>query len=231
MGLTRALGFAGALILSAIVGGTLIGAALAQDEETDAPDVATPYCDTFMDTLASELGVTRDGLLAAGKTAATAAIDAAVEAGDLTEERATELRERVDEADGDGCGLFGRPFARGFGHGMARGVVGGDVLEAAADALGVESSDLMSELRDAESLEAVAEQHAIAYDDLRASILAAVQADRDASDVDADRADAVIERLTQWLDNGGQIDGFGRGPLGRHHPFGGGDADEDQPGA
>jgi hypothetical protein len=220
MGLTRALGFAGALILSAIVGGTLIGSALAQAERTDATDAATPYCDTFMDTLASELGTTRDGLVAASKTAANAAIDAAVEASDLTDERAAEIRDRIDDADGTGCRWFGAGFAHGFGHGLARGLLGGDVLEAAADALGVDSADLVSELREADSLEAVAEQHGAAYDDLTASILSAVRADLDAGDIDPDRAEAVIERLTQWLDNGGQFDGFGRGAFGHRHPGG-----------
>lgn len=228
MGFTRALGIAGALIVSAVVGGTLIGSTLAQDDVTDATDAATPYCDTFMDTLATELGTTRDGLLTAGKAAANAAIDAAVEAGDLTGKRAADVRERIEEADGTGCRWFGPGFARGFGHGLARGFLGGDVLEAAADALGVESSDLVTELRDADSLEAVAADHSIAYDDVKAAVLGAVQADLDASDVDPDRADAVIERLTQWLDNGGQLDG--PGPFGHRHPFGDRDAGEEQPG-
>ena len=65
------LGFAGALVLSAIVGGTLIGSALAQDGETDAD---TANCDTFMDTfMAAELGVSRDEVVDAGKAAANAA--------------------------------------------------------------------------------------------------------------------------------------------------------------
>ena len=41
MRLTKTLGMAGALILSALVGGTLIGSALAQDETTDT-DTTTP---------------------------------------------------------------------------------------------------------------------------------------------------------------------------------------------
>ena len=227
---TKTLGFAGALVLSALVGGTLIGSTLAQDVETDAAGGA--YCDTFMDAFASELGTTRDGVVAAGKTAAVAAIDAAVAAGDLTEERAATLKERIDAADGTQCGWFGKAgFARGFGHGVARGVIGADVFEAAAEALGIESSELIGQFRDAGSLEALASELGASYDEVKASVLTAVEADLDAAvaeGMDQARADEVLARITTWLDEGGQAGehrfGGGRG----HHGFGPwGDRDSD----
>ncbi len=219
MRLTKTLGAAGALIISALVGGTLIGSALATDETTDTDTTAATgeYCDVFMDALASELDVTRDELVAAGKAAATAAVDAAVAAGDITEERATAIRERIDASDGSGCAWFGHGFARGFEHGVARGFLGGDVFEAAADALGIESSALIDRLDAAGSLQALAEEEGVAYDDVKASVLAAVQADLDAAiadGLDQARADAVIERLTTWLDGGGELGGFGPGHFG-----------------
>ena len=229
MRLTKTLGMAGALILSALVGGTLIGSALAQDEETETDAATGAYCDTFMDTFASELGVTRDEITAAGKAAANAAVDAAVAAGDLTEERAAEIRERIEAYDGSGC-AFGAGFRLGFGHGLhhglGRGFLGGDVFEAAADALGLESADLISRLDDAGSLEALATEQGVSYDAVTASILAAVQADLDAAvaegNLEQDRADAVIERLTSWLDNGGQFEGLRNGPWGGREFRGGG---------
>ena len=244
MRLTKTLGMAGALILSALVGGTLIGSALATDESTDAgTTVATgEYCDVFMDSLSSELSVSRDELVAAGKTAANAAVDAAVAAGDLSEERATALRERIDASDGTGCAWFGHGFARGFEHGVARGFIGGDVFEAAADALGIESSALIDRLEAAESLQALAEEEGVAYDDVKASVLAAVQADLDAAvaeGLDQDRADEVIERLTTWLDEGGELGRFGPRHFGGPKPGGFGpwgdrdsdDTDAEEPGA
>ena len=214
MQLMKALGFAGALTLAAIVGGTVIGTALAT-EETDSTGAATEYCDVFMESMATELGVTRDELVAAGRAAAGSALDAAVAAGDVSEERATEIRERIADADGEGCRWFGHGFNRGHGPGMARGFLRGDVFEAAADALGIESSDLIGELRDAESLEALAEERGVSYDEVKASVLAAVQADLDAAvdeGMDQGRADAVIERRTSWLDGGGQLDEGRFGP-------------------
>ena len=228
MRLTKTLGMAGALILSALVGGTLIGSAFAQDEGTETDPDAAAYCDTFMESFAAELGATRDEVVAAGKAAANAAVDAAVAAGDLTEERATTIRERIEAYDGEGCG-FGGAFKLGFNHGLARGFLGGDVFEAAADALGIESSALIEQLGEAESLEAVSGEQGVAYDDVKAAILAAVQADLDAAvaeGLDQERADATIERLTAWLDEGGQLDGLpGRHGPGRHGfgPWGGED--------
>ena len=168
-----------------------------------------------MDAFAAELGSTRDEVIAAGKAAANAALDAAVAAGDVTEERAAAIRERIDAYDGEGC-AFGGAFKLGFGHGVARGFLGGDVFEAAADALGIESSALIEQLGEATSLEALAGEQGVAYDDVKASILAAVQADLDAAvaeGMDQERADEVIARLTTWLDEGGQLDGL-RGRFG-----------------
>lgn len=215
MRFTRTLGFAGALIVAALVGGTLINTTFAVDETADASDATgTAYCDVFRDTLASELGVTSEDLNSAGKAAANAAIDAAVAAGDLDEDRAATMRERIEAYDGNGCGMFGRAgaFGRGFGIGMergiARGLFGGNVFEAAAEALGMTSDQLITEVHDAGSLESLADAQGSPYDDVRAAILVTVQADLDAA-VDEgmaqDRADAVIERLSAWLDEGGEV--------------------------
>src|SRR5688500_5332152 len=112
MQLIKALGFAGALVLAAIVGGTAIGSVLAT-EETDAAPATTEYCDVFMESMATELGVTREALVAAGQVAAGSTLDAAVAAGDLSEERAAEIRERIADADGEQCRWFGHGFGRG----------------------------------------------------------------------------------------------------------------------
>jgi hypothetical protein len=220
MRLTKTLGLAGALIISALVGGTLIGSALATDEETGTDldtSAGTPYCDTFRETLASELGVTADELTAAGKAAATAVVDAALAAGDIDEDRAADLKERIEAYDGDGCGWFGHGFARGFGQGFARGLghgfMGAGVLESAADALGIDVAELRDLLDEAGSLEEVATDRSASYETVKAEILADVQATLDeavADGLDEDRAATAIDRITTWLDEGGQLDGLGR---------------------
>jgi len=234
MRITRTLGMAGALIVAALVGGTLINATLGTDEATDptTTDAAdTAYCDVFRDTFAAELGVTSDEVTAAGKAAVDAAVDAAVAAGDLDEDRAAILRERIEDHDGDGCGWFGgraRAFGHGFGLGIERGIVrgfvGGDVFEATADALGMTSDELIGELRDAGSIEALADAQGASYDEVKAAILAAVQADLDAAVAEGmsqERADAIVERLSSWLDEGGELGelrpGHGPGRFGPPH--------------
>jgi len=223
MRLAKTLGAAGALITAALVGGTLIGSTLAVEGDATGTD-ASAYCDTFMDAFASELGTTREGVVAAGQAAANAAIDAALAAGDITEERAATMRERVAEYDGEGCGWFGPgPGRGGHGPGHVRGFLGVNTIDAAADAFGIEPSELLDEVRDAGSLDAVATARGVSYDEVKAAVLAAVQADLDAAVADGnvtqERADSVLERLTTWLDNGGEL---------RAHRDRGGDDAEDE---
>lgn len=233
MRLAKTFGFAGAMLASALLGGTLIGSAFATEDPTDPTTSSDSrmrgeYCDVFLDTFAGELGTDRDGLVVAGQAAANAAVDAALEAGDLTEERAAAMRERIAAHDGSGCGHLGLGFVRGFHagaeRGFARGFLGGNVMESAADALGIDSADVIGQARDAGSLEALAEAEGVAYADVKAAVIAAVQADLDAAvgeGMSQERADAAIERITQWLDEGGTFDELKRfGPGGRHHDHG-----------
>lgn len=225
MTLPKVLGGAGALILAALVGGTLIGSAMATDEtadpSTDATVDRTASCEVFRDTLASELGVTTDELVSAGKTAANAAIDAAVAAGDLDEDRATAIRERIDAFDGDCAGIgrgFGLGFGMGFERGVDRGLHLGVRLQAAAEALDMTPPALRDALVDAGSLQAVAEAQGVSYDTVKAAVLDDVQARLDeavADGLDQDRADTALENVTTWLDGGGLLDelpGAGMGP-------------------
>lgn len=234
MRFTRSLGFAGALVAAALVGGTLIGSTLATDEPTDVAADASAACDVFMDTMAADLGVTRDSLVAAAQSAANAALDAAVEADDLSEERAEAIRDRIAAYDGEGCGWFGPGFKHGFRHGfergMARGFLGAGALEEAAEALGLGTAELLEAVRDAGSLKAVADAQGVPYADVEAAVLAAVQATLDEAVADGlsqARADAMIERVTAWLDGGGELpqrDGAFRHH--RHGPGWDGDGEE-----
>lgn len=223
MRLSRTLGISVALIAAALVGGTLIGSALATDEPApsgDADATVEAACTAFLDTFASELGVTRDELTDAGRAAANAALDAAVAAGDISEERAASVRERITSFEGLDCsdlprfGGFG-----GFGHWGGSGGHGprggfghmpfiGGAIDATAQALGIEAEALIPELREAGSLEAVAESHGVDYAEVKAAVAASVQADLDQAvangDLTQERADAAIEKLNAWLDDGGE---------------------------
>ena len=250
MRLTKALGAAGALIVAALVGGTLISSVLAQTDADEGGDPsgttsAGEYCDVFAETFAEELGISVDELLPAGKAAAVAAIDAAVAAGDLDEDRAAQLKERIESFEGDGCslaGLWKHGFAMGFGpgelHGIGHGLVRADSIEAAANALGLTSDELVSRMAEAGSLEAIAEEEDVSYDDVKAAVIADVEADLEAAveeGLDQARADEILQGVQAWLDEGGRAprlrdgvgpfrgregEGFGGfGPFGRFGPF------------
>jgi hypothetical protein len=219
MRLTRHLGISIALIAAALLGGTLIGSALATDSDPSASPAAneaaeTSYCDTFLDAFAAELGATRDEVVAAGQAAARAALDAAVAAGDVSEERATRLRTKIDEFEGVDCGLLrglsrawghGGPGGRGWGHGF----ISGDALGAVADALGLQTAEMLEQWRDAGSLEALAQEQGVSYDELKATVVGEVESALGATDLSDERKTSILERVQTWLDEGGQAGGRG----------------------
>jgi hypothetical protein len=214
----KLLGGAAALITAALVGGTLIGSVLAapsgsgstdldfafgEDESTET-DVAA-YCQVFLDTFASELGVGTDELAPAAKTAAIAAITAAVEAGDLSQEAADRMIARIEAWDGEGCRWIGFKLGHWAHHAGQVAFLSG-MWQAAAEALGMEPGELRAALADA-TLEEVAEAEGVAYTDVVAAVLASAQEDLDAAveagRITQERADAILERIETWLSEGG----------------------------
>ena len=96
--------------------------------------------------LAEALGVTVEELEAAMRQVMLDRIDAAVDAGMLTEERAETLREAIEagEEPGHGRGFRGH---HGFGHGLGWHGDEGDEGAAFADALGVTVEELEAAIR------------------------------------------------------------------------------------
>jgi hypothetical protein len=219
MSTTRLLGFSAALVLAALVGGTIMsavsaapvpsapaGPAAAPAASPSQPAAATTnagkYCETFRAAFADNLGVQESALGPAAKAAAITAIDAAVAAGDLTATVGDRLKERVNAADGDGCGWLGR-WARKARAGLG---VAKDGVEAAATALGMSTAELRTEFRAGKSLEDVAAAKGVDYDTVSAAVVAAVKADLDAmvkaGTITQARADRVLERIGRRLADG-----------------------------
>jgi len=209
----KILGAAGVLLATALVGGTLIGSAFASGDDpatTDGGALAGPaageYCDVFLDTFAAELGVERSALGPAARTAATAAIDAAVAGGELDAERAERIKERIANADGDVCALAGR--AGGFwrhGGGPVGAFLHG-LADSAAATLGLEASDLVAQLRDGATLQEIAAAQGVPYEDVTAAVVADAQARLNeavaSGRITQERADSILERLNEALAEG-----------------------------
>jgi polyhydroxyalkanoate synthesis regulator phasin len=195
--------------------------------------------DGFLADVARRLGISEQKLTDAIRDARIAQIDAAVEAGDLTEEQGERLKERARSGEGPrGVGpVFGRglgPGFRDFGHGpFGRGSLGrdADVLEAAADYLGVTAAELRESLRGGQSLADVAKAKGKSVDGLKATIRKAIQASLDEAVDDGKLTKEQAERLGEYLSEhvdrvvegslrvGPGLRGsgpglFGRGPLG-----------------
>jgi polyhydroxyalkanoate synthesis regulator phasin len=213
----RALGFAAALVAAALIGGTLISGVFAAPSQ-DGSDGTTAahlgggeYCEVYLDTLAAELGVDRAALGAASKAAATAVVDAALADGEIDEERATELRERIAELDETDCATFGLRAIGGRHGGPGPGFRIGfmaDALGAAADALGVAESDVIEAFADGTSLQEQAEAQGVDYATVSAAVTEAVRAtlaDEVADgDINQERADEVVAEVEEWLAEGGE---------------------------
>lgn len=220
----KTLGFAGALVAAALVGGTLISAVLAAPSGSSAPKPSVPntttsssapstadaakYCDLWQKTFAAQLGVSVDQLVPAAKAASKATIDAAVAAGDLPKDVGDRMKAAIDKADGHGCRLLGAAFNR-FGHHIARVELKVDVVGAAAGALGIDKATLVKDLRGGESLEKIAGDQGKSYSVVSKAVHDAAKTDLDAlvssGHLKQAREDSILAALDKWLAAGGTL--------------------------
>ena len=227
----KTLGFAGALVAAALVGGTLISAVLAAPSGASAPgsvaagnDTTVPttanaakYCDLWQKTFAAQLGVSVDKLVPAAKVASKATIDAAVAAGDLPKDVGDRMKAAIDKADANGCRLLGAEF-REFGRHAARVDFKVDVVGSAAGALGMDKAALIKAVRNGDSLKTIAGHQGKTYADVSKAIHDAAKTDLDAlvtaGKMVQAREDEILTHLDTWLAAGGQFPHGGWG-----HPF------------
>jgi ribosomal protein S20 len=208
----RLLGVAGALVIAAVIGGTLISAVAAVSPSASAATAAPSgggageYCATYRAALASNLGVSEAALTAAARAAAATTIDKAVTDGDMTKAAGDRLKARLAAAPPDACERLVNRIAKGAkGAKAALGVVR-HALAAGADALHMTTAELRGQLKDGTSLKAIAAAKGVDYASLTATITAAVKTDLDAAvaagTIKQARADRVLERLVTRLADG-----------------------------
>lgn len=212
----KILGFASALVASAVIGGTLMSTVLANP--STAPSTtsgsggglavnakAGQYCQTFLDEFAKQLGVNESALGPAAKAAADAAIDKAVANGDLPKAIGDAMKNRIANAQGDGCGLFAARFRQLFRHTL-RGGIRMDLGQAAASSLHLTIDQLKAKLESGESLKDIAKDQNVDYSTVTAGIESAAKTDLDklvkAGTITQQRENAMLGRLDQALKNG-----------------------------
>lgn len=172
-------------------------------------DVLSPTAESkaIIDDAASQLGVRPGELSSALKNALKNRVDAAVEAGRLTEEQATELKKRIDS---DELPLLGRGGLGGpgfQGHGPEH-VGRGEVFAAAAAYLGLTQAELRSQLAD-QTLAGVAKEQGKSVSGLVDAMVAAAETSVDQAVADgkltpkqANELKAGLEKRMTDLVNG-----------------------------
>ena len=197
----------GTAAVAAVLGG---GAAVAATQTSP-----TEESDAIVADAAKQLGVSADKLDAALKQALENRVDAAVEAGTITEAQATELKERIEAGEVPLVGVGPGPGHRGGGH---HGFVD---FGAAADFLGVTEAELRSSLEDGNTLAEVATANGQTAAGLVDALVTAAKADLD-DKVEAGRLTeaqrtSILADLESRLDdvvNGEFSFGFRGGPGG-----------------
>ena len=173
----------------------------------------------ILDDAAGRLGVAPGKLRDALGDAEDAQLDAAVKRGELTQEQADAVKQRRADAGlvlgGPGGGFGEHRRGPGFGPPGGPGRGGpGDLMDAAAAAIGITEAKLFEELRSGKSLSDVAKAHGKTFDDVKTAVTAAVKKKLDAAvkrgDLTRSQADDMLSHLTE------HFDGVGR--FGRHRP-------------
>ncbi|MCX6022995.1 MAG: hypothetical protein NTZ05_14950 [Chloroflexi bacterium] len=191
---------AASLMVGALAVGTTFAAPTA-----DAKAGQGKYADTFVTQLASLLHVDKTVLTGDIKQAASATVDAAVTAGDMTQAQADKMKARI-QTDGF-PGLFGGMLGgHGAGDhkggprgGMMGGIHSEAVQTALAAKLGLTTDQLKAEMKAGKTLHAIGVEKGVSDADLKAVIVGVVRPELDkavtAGKMTQAQADAVIQKI------------------------------------
>jgi Protein of unknown function (DUF2680) len=176
---------AGAATLVAVAGG---GAAIA------ATGALSPQqeSEAIVNDVAEQLGVEPEELTDALKEAQKNRVDAAVEAGRLTEEQGEELKARIESSDSPLLGFGPRP---GHGHGVHF-----HDLDAAASYLDMTEDELRTALTEGQTLAEIAEARDKPVDGLIDALVAAASEDLDQAVEDGRLTEEQKEEILSTLE-------------------------------
>jgi hypothetical protein len=241
MSTLRLAGFGTALVLAAIIGGTIIGSvaantlppvssptpaavqagAAASGAPEGAVDAATAgkYCQAFLQAYGDALGVEVSALGPAATKAAASTIAAALTAGDISQAQADRLTARLAAIQLGGCPKFAGRI------GQANPVAGvvKDGVEGVAKALGLTPAELRAELKSGKDLKQIATEKGVPYATVTTAALAPIKAKLDAAvaagTIKQAREDKILARLAANLADG-RLRRGGPAPAGSAAPGG-----------
>lgn len=185
--------FLGALALTLL----LVGPVLAQGGGGGQTD----YRQYFLDRLAAVLGIERSRLDEAARQAGDETLDRMQQDGVISQSQADWMRRFMDQQGWPGPWGFGhRPFGRGWGwgHGWFKGYAG-EVLDAAAAALGITADQLAAELSQGKTIGQIADARGVDREQVRQAMVDAYRQRLDQAvaneDLTRKQADALLQRF------------------------------------
>jgi uncharacterized protein (DUF2126 family) len=193
---------AGAMVVAGVAGAT--GFASAQDGgATSTPtkqEKRVERRDNFLGKVATNLGITLDQLKQAFRSAATQTVDDALANGDITQAQADKIKANIES--GKNLGL-GQLLRTGRNVNMLQRLRAG-IAKSAADAIGIQPKDLVSELKSGKSIADVASKHNVSLDAVKSKIMdnakAALDKARENGRIDQAKEDAALQKLQANLD-------------------------------
>lgn len=193
---------AGAIVVAGVAGAT--GLASAQDGgATSTPtkhEKRVERRDNFLGKVATNLGITLDQLKQAFRSAATQTVDDALANGDITQAQADKIKANIES--GKNLGL-GQLLRSGRNVNMLQRLRAG-IAKSAADAIGIQPKDLVSELKSGKSIADVASEHNVSLDAVKSKIMdnakTALDKGRENGRIDQAKEDAALQKLQANLD-------------------------------
>lgn len=174
--------------------GTAVGIVAAQTDG-EVPVPGKERLSNFISGLAENLGVSQEELEEAIDQTQFDRVDERVAAGDLSEEQADQIRERIES--GEGSPFFGKGGRRHGGGGL-----GGEAL---AEFLGIAVEELREARADEQSLAQIAEANGVSRDDLIAFLVGQVEdkltAKVEEGKLDQERADEKLAQFEERVDD------------------------------
>jgi uncharacterized protein YidB (DUF937 family) len=167
--------------------------------------------DGFLNALAQNLGISRPTLDNALKTTAKQQIDQAVAAGRIPQDRADQIKQRIDSGQfpfGPGGMGFGRG-GEGFG---AMRACRSSAEQAVTSTLGVSASDLRQARQNGQTLDQIAQQHGKTAQDVRTAVSGAMKSCLDQQVQQGKLTSDQEQRILDRIANGPA--GFGPGGRG-----------------
>lgn len=216
----------GGVVAALAIGAFAVVSAGAQEATPTPTDEATSdqqaRLDHYLEVLADNLGVSVDELKSGLTQTQIDLINEKVADGTLTQDEANDLIDKIENGD---TPLF-PPFFRGDndgGHHPLLRVVG-NVIDSAAEVLGLDSSDVKDQLQNGSSLADIAAAQGVDVDTFKAELQDNLQAKIDAAVADGTITEEMGQRLSDGLAD--HIDRIveatpGDGPFGGDAPMGG----------